>query len=49
MPKRLSSRSIMNTQKGLNENEFWQACLNKDASFDGKFVLAVVPGPQTET
>ncbi len=32
----------MNTKTSLNENEYWQACLNKDASYDGKFVLAVV-------
>jgi AraC family transcriptional regulator of adaptative response/methylated-DNA-[protein]-cysteine methyltransferase len=25
----------------LNEDLYWQACLNKDRSFDGKFVLAV--------
>lgn len=44
MPKRLSSRSIMNThtQLRLNETTFWQACLDKDARYDGKFVLAVV-------
>lgn len=25
----------------LNEETYWQACLDKDAAFDGKFVLAV--------
>ena len=42
MTKRVSSRSIMNTNLRMNEAEYWQACLNKDASYDGKFVLAVV-------
>lgn len=30
---------MMNTN--LSEETFWQACLNRDASFDGKFILAV--------
>jgi AraC family transcriptional regulator of adaptative response/methylated-DNA-[protein]-cysteine methyltransferase len=30
---------MMNTK--LSEETLWQACLNRDASFDGKFILAV--------
>ena len=45
MKKSVSSRVIMNTNTNnlrMNEPDYWQACLNKDNSYDGKFVLAVV-------